>query len=207
MTDDTTATDSTNVSPGADDADTDKQPAGQVDTPPWGDDFDAEKAWKLVRNLRADKEKLAARPVLSDEQQQQLDEYNALVEASKTDAQRREEAANAAQRERDEAQAELTRLRIAMRHGISEEDFDLLGSGTEEEVAARALKIAAKNEAARQAALEAAVTGPATPAPRRPSARLQPGASPAPDPVRDDSYYPTEWLSPSQRAAVDRRDS
>jgi hypothetical protein len=60
--------------------------------PPWGDDeFDPEKAWKTIQNLRARQgefEKVA----MTEEQQKQLDEYNALVEASKTEAQRREEA-------------------------------------------------------------------------------------------------------------------
>lgn len=197
MTDDqTAATDETTAAP--------DQPTQTDEQPPWGTDFDAEKAWRLVQNLRADKEKLAARPAMSDEQRQQLDEYSALVEASKTDAQRREEAANAAQRERDDAMAEATRYKIALRHGITEDDFDLLGTGTEEQVAARAQKIAAKNEAARQAALESAVQTPASPTPRRPSEQLRPGASPAPEPVQDDSHYPTDWLSPSQRAAVSR---
>lgn len=37
---------------------------GQTSTekPPWGDDFDAEKAWNLVKGLRSDKETLAKRP-------------------------------------------------------------------------------------------------------------------------------------------------
>lgn len=62
-------------------------------TPPWGEDenFDPERAWKLIQDLRADKEKLTARPALTDEQQQQLAEYKKLVEASKTDQERQAE--------------------------------------------------------------------------------------------------------------------
>lgn len=171
--------------------------------PPWGseDEFNPEKAWNLIQNLRADKERLSSRPALSEEQQRQLDEYNALVEASKTEAQRREEAEAAARRDAEQARNEANVLKVALKHGLSEEDFDLLGTGSIEQIDARAQKIAAKNEAAKQAALEAAVQ-PGTPAPRRPTEQLRPGASPSPDPLKDDSYYPPEWLSPTQRAAV-----
>lgn len=178
--------------------------ATATEAPPWGGDFDAEKAWKLVQNLRADKEKLSARPALTEAQQQQLDEYNALVEASKSEAQRKDEAAATAQRERDEAKAEASIYKVAIRHGISEEDFDLLGTGSEEQIEARAVKIAAKNEAAKQAALEAAVQAPNTPSPRRPTEQLRPGVSPSSDPVQDESHYPSDWLSPSQRASLER---
>lgn len=73
-----------------------QQPAGtgeqqQPAAPPWGDDFDPEKAWKLIEGLRADKEKLASRPVLDDDAKRKLDEYDGLIEASKTDLERKTE--------------------------------------------------------------------------------------------------------------------
>lgn len=61
--------------------------------PPWGEDFDAEKAWSLVQNLRADKEKLSARPVLDDAAKAKLAEYDRLEQASKTELQRATEEA------------------------------------------------------------------------------------------------------------------
>jgi hypothetical protein len=64
-----------------------------TDTPPWGEDFDAEKAWNLVQNLRSDKEKLQGRPVLTDEQKQKLAEYDRLAEASKSELDKAQEAA------------------------------------------------------------------------------------------------------------------
>lgn len=67
----------------------------QVETPPWGEDFDAEKAWKLIQGLRADKEKLSARPVLDDATKAKLDEYEKLQAANQTDL--------------EKAQGELTR--------------------------------------------------------------------------------------------------
>jgi hypothetical protein len=60
-------------------------------TPPWGDDFDAEKAWNLVQNLRADKEKLASRPVLDDDSKRKLAEYERLEQASKSELERKTE--------------------------------------------------------------------------------------------------------------------
>lgn len=155
-----------------------------VAAPPWGDDknFDATRAWNLIENLRIEKEKLAARPSLTDEQTKQLSDYQALVEASKTEQQRKDEAVAQAQREAVTARADAIRYKAAATHGISAEHFDLLGSGTEEEVSARAEKIAA---------LLAATTLPAAPgAPTtRPVEQLRPGATPADQPSEDDVIY------------------
>lgn len=65
----------------------------KAETPPWGEDFNPEKAWNLVQNLRADKEKLQQRPTLSDEQKTKLSEYDKLVAASQTELERAQEAA------------------------------------------------------------------------------------------------------------------
>lgn len=65
----------------------------EATTPPWGDDFDAEKAWSLIQNLRSDKEKLQKRPAMSDEERQKIAEYDRLAEASKSDLERAQEAA------------------------------------------------------------------------------------------------------------------
>lgn len=78
----------------------------KTDAPPWGDEFDAEKAWNLVQNLRADKEKLSKRPTLTDEQKTKLSEYDRLAEASKTELERAQEAAN---REAERAKSLLSR--------------------------------------------------------------------------------------------------
>lgn len=72
--------------------------AAAPEAPPWGDDFDAEKAWKLVQNLRSDKDKLASRPVLTDEQKTRLAEYDKVLESQKTAEQRAQEAAAAAEK-------------------------------------------------------------------------------------------------------------
>lgn len=64
-----------------------------TDTPPWGDDFDPAKAWSLVQNLRSDKERLQQRPTLTPEQQEKLAEYDRLAEASQTELERAQKAA------------------------------------------------------------------------------------------------------------------
>jgi hypothetical protein len=66
-------------------------PSPPASTPPWGDDFDAKKAWDLIQNLRTDKEKLALRPVLDDEAKRKLAEFDRLEAAAKTDLERKTE--------------------------------------------------------------------------------------------------------------------
>lgn len=176
------------------------------DVPPWGDDFDPARAWHTITSLREREKELMKAPRMSEEQQQQIAEYQRLVEASKSEEQRREEAVAAAQQERDQSRAEATRLRVAIRHGISEDDFDLLGSGTEDEINARAERIAAKNKAAADAAAQLAALPPppGAPAPRRPGEQLKPGATPQEPTTPAPDDYPADWLSPSQRAHLQR---
>jgi len=82
--------------------------------PPWGsdDDFDPAKAWKLIEGLKADKERLQARPVLTDEQKHQLDEYNALIEASKSDLERANEQVTRWQTEAEKWRASSVSSRV-----------------------------------------------------------------------------------------------
>jgi len=65
--------------------------APDAPAPPWGDpeNFDAEKAWKLIENLRAEKRA----PAMSDEDKAKLTEYDRLVQASKSDLEKAQEAA------------------------------------------------------------------------------------------------------------------
>jgi hypothetical protein len=66
-------------------------PQPDADKPPWGDDFDAERAWSLVKNLRDDNAKLKSRPALTDEQQQKLTDWDRQEQASKTELERARE--------------------------------------------------------------------------------------------------------------------
>lgn len=108
------------------------------------------------------------------------EQFTALEEASKSEAQRLAEAAQTAQRDAETARAEAIRYKAAATHGISADYFDLLGSGTEDEINARAEKIAAL------AAAQAAATQTAPPPATRPVEQLRPGATPAGAESEDD---------------------
>lgn len=82
-----------------------QQPEPQKDsTPPWGDDFDPARAWHTIQTLREREKELSKVTPLTDDQKQRLDEYDRLVQASKSDLER-------AQEERDRWQAEADRWR------------------------------------------------------------------------------------------------
>lgn len=83
-------------------------------TPPWGEDFNAEKAWNLVQNLRSDKEKLSAREVLTPDAKQKLAEYDRLVEASKSELEKAQEAASKV----TPLETENLRLKVALEKGL-----------------------------------------------------------------------------------------
>lgn len=116
-------------------------------------------------------------------------QYDAFEESQKSEQQRLQERAESASRELEAARSEVTRLRIATRYGIAEDDFDLLGTGSEEDIERRAQRIAA---------LQAQSAPPAvTATAKRPAENLRPGALPAPEVESDDSY-PREWLPTSR---------
>lgn len=63
------------------------------EAPPWGTDeqFDPQKAWNLIQGLKSDKEKLAKRPVLTDDAAAKLAQFEKLEQDSKTELQRKTE--------------------------------------------------------------------------------------------------------------------
>lgn len=63
--------------------------------PPWGNDFDPQRAWDTIQNLRRREAELEKRPVLTDEQKQQLAEFDTWKKQNQT--------------ELEKAQGELTR--------------------------------------------------------------------------------------------------
>lgn len=82
-----------------------------------------------------------ARAKENAEKAKRLDE---LEEASKSEQQKLSEAAAQAREEASATAVELAQLRAAVKHGLSDEDLDLLGSGTPEEIDARAERLAAR---------------------------------------------------------------
>jgi hypothetical protein len=152
-------------------------------TPPWGDDFDPQTAWDKIQKANREAANLRQRAI-TPEQQQQLDEYQRLVEASKSEQQRQAEALEAERTARQRYESEALRYRVAAEHGIGRDDLDLLGSGTEEELTTRAQRIAELRSAATQPPQAA----PAQPG-QRPVERLLPGASPTAAVSEDDANY------------------
>jgi hypothetical protein len=141
----------------------------QNDLPQWARDA-ITKANKEAANYRTQVAEL--KPL--------AEQFKALEDASKSEAQRLAETAEAAKRDAETARAEAIRYKAAATHGISADHFDLLGSGSEEEITARAEKIASL--VAAQAAATQTVTPPAT----RPVEQLRPGATPAGSESEDD---------------------
>lgn len=138
--------------------------------PPWGsdDEFNPEKAWKLIQDLRKDKERL--KPL--------ADKAKELEDASKTEGERlAEQAAEAAARaEAAERRALLAEAR-AERPSLTPAQVARLQGDTVDELLADAEE------------LYGPIESQATPKPtRRPKERLTPGAVPgaAPEPSDDD---------------------
>lgn len=63
-------------------------------------------------------------------------------DAQKSDEQRRQEALDAAASERDAAVAEAARLRAAVTYGLTNDDLELIGDGTPEQIDERAKRLA-----------------------------------------------------------------
>jgi hypothetical protein len=110
------------------------------------------------------------------------DQFSQLEEASKSEMQRIQEAQAAAETRAAEAAAEAVRYKAAATHGIPADYFDLLGSGAEEEVSARAEKISAL------LAAKAAQQTPAKP-PARPVEQMRPGAMPSESTSEEDVVW------------------
>jgi hypothetical protein len=121
-----------------DDPTPDPKPEDKKVTPPWGsdEDFNPEKAWGLIQALRGDKTALTAE---RDALKTKVDEAEAasLSETEKIQRQR-DDAIKAS----GDTATELAKARAALKHGLTEDDLDLLGSGTPEEIAARAERLA-----------------------------------------------------------------
>lgn len=142
-----------------------------VEKPAWVTDgtFDAERAYTRIQAMQADLEKART----------DRDKYKQIhddAESAKlTDLQRLERERD---KHRDAAQSatvELARLRAAMKHGLAEDDLDLLGSGTPDEIEARAARLAER--------IGATAGGP--PPSRRPAERLRGGGDPTRAPEVD----------------------
>ena len=142
--------------------------------PPWernGEDFNPEKAWHLIENLRHENEDLA--------QKNRAYEDEKLTARQKADRDLKEAQDRLAQVQAKAAWAEAR----AKHPCLSEEDYDLIGAGTPEQIADKAAKLAARIEA--QAASDAG-RKPTNPVLRaNPTGGNDPTASKSKDWVRD----------------------
>ena len=75
--------------------------------------------------------------------------FEEFEESQKTETQKATDEAAKAAKERDDSRAELAVMKAAVKHGLSEDDLDLLGThGTPDEIDSRAEKLAGRLKAA-----------------------------------------------------------
>lgn len=138
--------------------------AGATEKPPWGDDeFDADRAWKLLEDTRSDRAKLKAE---RDELKKTVKTHE---DASKSETDKATERATTAEKTAAEATHELARLRVAVAKGLTPAQAKRLSGSTEEELTADADELL---ELFKQDG-ESGGQGPA----RRPKEKLRSGAA------------------------------
>ncbi|WGH20297.1 scaffolding protein [Arthrobacter phage MaGuCo] len=126
-------------------ADTEKDQNEQTDqsekqTPPWGDDFDAERAWRLVQNLRGELSDVKAELVTTKKDR---DTAQTERDALKDGAGSESEKVTAAEKRAAEAERALHVERALRKHPDLADYADLLTGDTEEEIVAKADRLAA----------------------------------------------------------------
>lgn len=126
-------------------------------TPKWDGDFDPDRAAKLVANLRSDLE------TAKNELKATREQLGEKEEAEKTEFQRIQDRATAAEQEANNAKLELMRLRVAKEHSLPDDLMEFLTGDSEEDLAAKAQRLAEY------------AAGPAAEVPGRPKPRLRPG--------------------------------
>lgn len=137
-------------------------PAAETKTaPPWGDDFDAERAWKLVQNLRADNEKKTAK--LHDFEKAAADK----AEAEKTELERAIARAEKAEKSLADRDAAERRKAVLDKHGLDETDAAFLLGVADDELDAKAEALATRLGVSKKDAAEEI--------PGKPKPKLLPG--------------------------------
>lgn len=124
------------------------QPTGDSgQKPPWerdGEEFSPEKAWKLIENLRADNTKLKESNDSSSAKLREIEDAK-LTEQEKLQRDLKEAQEQLADVNRAKAWAEAR----AKYPQLTEQDFDLIGAATPEEITDKAAKLAARLDARR----------------------------------------------------------
>lgn len=132
-------------------------PAATTEAPPWGDDFDAGRAWTLVQNLRADKDKLSGKVTDFEKAAQ------AQADKEKTDLQRATERAERAEKAIADREAADKRQAVLGKHGLSAEDAAFLAGVSDDDLDARAQALAARLGVGKATDAAEAIPGKPTP--------------------------------------------
>jgi hypothetical protein len=137
-------------------------PAEEPKTPaPWGDDFNAERAWKLIENLRADNAKSKARVTEFETAAQ------ARADAEKSELERAVARAEAAEKSLADREAAGRRKDVLSKHGLTDDDAAYLAGISDDELDAKAEALAARLGLTKKDAAEEI--------PGKPAPKLTPG--------------------------------
>lgn len=161
-------TDDASTPDGAADTPTPPADSKPADAGSWDGDFDADRAKRLVENLRAEKKKA------QDELTEARKRLGEKEDAEKSELQRIQERAERAERELSETRQSLLVATVAKKHGVPE---SLLSGSTEEEIEAKAVALAEWAGSTKK---------PADDVPGRPRPRLAPGNGSDAEPVEED---------------------
>ncbi|MGO4251234.1 hypothetical protein AB4Y81_03115 [Paenarthrobacter sp. TAF1] len=122
------------------DATKDSKPEGEN---PWGDDFDAEKAWRLVQNLRAEVTGLKTeRDDLKTERDNLKVEKDASDSEGKTEIQKLTDRLAELEKTAKEKDRDVALQKVLRKHPELEEFSDLLTGETEDELMSKAERLA-----------------------------------------------------------------
>lgn len=113
-----------------------------VPAPPWGsaDEFNPEKAWKLIQDLRAQKNDPAAAKELSELR----GKVETFENEKRTDVEKAQAAADKVRKENETLAGELARARAAVKYGLGEDDLAALDGIPADRVDALAERLATK---------------------------------------------------------------
>lgn len=163
----------------ADPVETDPAGGEPTPAPPWGsaDEFDPEKAWNLIQNLRTENT--------------EVKDKNRAFEDAKLSAEGKA-ARDLEELQTNFAQAQTQNARLQAlvdNPGLQAEDLELIAGSTPEEIQANAAKLAAR--------LGSGTTATTPPASGRPQRVVPRGGA---DPSHNQAPEPTDWL----RAAIEK---
>lgn len=132
--------------------------------PVFDGEFDADRAARLVANLRADLDKAKA------DLKTATDTLTAQADAEKSDLQKAQDRIAALEKENVSIKTEALRVRIAAKHNLPEDVHEFLVGDTEEEMEKRATALAKYAKKG-----ETEETGETSEIPGKPKTRLVPG--------------------------------